>query len=114
MIDEILITWMKPKHWSDRTRFLLNQSLDINGYKVPSGFITDGGSIPWGMRNTFSPVGKGFPAFCAHDKKCVDKEDRKQADKELYRDLKSCGVNRGRAWAMYKAVRAYATLARIK
>lgn len=105
----IKMTWTKPSNSTMLTRFIVEEDVEVNGYKVKSGFITDAGSIPWGMRDQFNPVGKGLPAFIVHDSKCIDTNySRKKADKELYRDLKACGVNRFRAKAMYLGVRAYA------
>ncbi len=106
MNSQINLTWIKPKKWSDLPLYKIEKGLFVNEYYVEIGFITDGGTIPWGLRDIFNPMGKGLPAFIAHDHKCKrDDYDRKQADKELYRDLKDCGVNVRRAWLMYRAVR---------
>ena len=109
MIDSISIIWLRPRSWSELTEYQLVDDFSHRGYLVPAGFITDGASIPYGMRDTFNPMGKPFPAAILHDHKCKRNDySRKQADKELYRDLQSCGVNKRRAWLMYAAVRAYA------
>ena len=85
MIEAIKLTWHAPKKWSGLPLYQLDADIIINGYRIPRGSFTDGGTIPWGFRNTFNPMGKGFPAFIAHDHKLKrDNYDRKQADKELY------------------------------
>lgn len=115
MIEYVRVTWLKPDKWSDLTKWSLIEGIEINGYYTPAFFITDGGSIPFPVRGTFNPTGKGFLAFIAHDHKCKRTDySRKQADKELYIDLQDCGVNKRRAWLMYAAVRAYAITMRIK
>lgn len=112
MIKRISVTWAKPPSSLTLPKMILNESITVNGYVIPKGFATDGASIPIGARNAFYPMAKGFPAAIAHDHKCIYKPySRKQADKEFYRDLLDCGVNRGRAYCMYLAVRMYATLA---
>lgn len=105
----IKMRWTKPNSSTMLTRWIVDEDVTVNGYKVIAGFITDTGSIPWGMRDQFNPVGRGLPAFIVHDAKCIDTNySRKKADKELYRDLQDCGVNKRRAWIMYMGVRAYA------
>ena len=106
---EIAVTWIKPDRWNTLTRFRIDEPLlEINGYKIRHKYITNGANIPWGMRNSFNPVGKPFPACIAHDQRCDDGEPRKESDKLFYRDLKDCGVNKFRARAMYLGVRGYA------
>ena len=63
MKKEIKVTWLAPDSWSELTKFRINEALITNGYATEEGFITDGGTIPWGFRNTFNPTGKGFQAF---------------------------------------------------
>ena len=104
----IKVEWAQPEHWYDLTEWTLLEAFEINGYLLVAGEKSNGGSIPWGLRNAFNSTGKGFPAFFAHDKKCnIKGYPRKQADKELLRDLITCGVNERRAKAMYGAVRFY-------
>lgn len=112
MIKEIDIRWIKgDTRWYQLQRFVLLKGVIINGYAINAGFVTDAGSIPFGFRDSFNPIGRGFPAFLSHDHKCKHLKNRKQADKEFYRDLLDCGVNPVKAQIMYRAVRLYAILA---
>jgi hypothetical protein len=110
----VSVRWHRPGSWKELAKFELLESIEVNGYAVPVGFITDGGSIPFGFRDTFNPLGKGFIAFIAHDKKCQDGYPRKQANREFYRDLKDSGVNVRRAYLMYLGTEAYRIVKRIK
>jgi hypothetical protein len=56
MIDEIRVNWIRPDRWCDLPLFETLEHIEVNGYAVPVGFITDGGSIPFGFRdNTNTP-----------------------------------------------------------
>jgi len=113
-IRAIALIWIKPTSWRDRTKFKLMRDIDVNGYIIPKGFISDGATIPWGMRNSFNPVGIGMPAFIAHDHRCDNKVPRKAANKLFQRDLLDCGVSWIRAKMMYAGVEAYRITARVK
>lgn len=114
MIEHVDVRWLKPKNWSDLPRFKLLSKAKINGYFIERGFITDGGSVPFGLRDSFNPLGKGFPAFIAHDHRAVNKLPRKPANNQFLIDLKDCGVNARRAYVIYLAVEAYRIIKRIK
>jgi hypothetical protein len=114
MIKFVDVRWLKPDSWRDLTKFQLLQDINVNGYIIERGFLSNGGDIPYGFRNHFNPVGKGFPAFIAHDKRSQEKEPRRAANKQFLIDLKDCGVNAGRAYVLYLAVEAYRILRRIK
>jgi hypothetical protein len=115
MIKEIKGTWISPKGSTKLTRFRLGEDIEVNGYGIPTDFITNGGNIPLGFRGIVNPLGEGFPAFISHDHKIDELTmSRKQSNKELRRDLIDCGVNARRAYMMYMGVEAYRTLKRIK
>ncbi len=113
-VKVIALIWIRPESWGDRTKFKLMRKINVNGYVIPKGFVTDGASIPWGMRNTFNPVGIGMVAFIAHDHRCDNRVPRKEANKLFHRDLLDCGVSRIRARMMYMGVEAYRIAARVK
>lgn len=115
MIKEIKGTWISPSGSTKLTRFKLGEGIEVNGYGIPTGYITNGGNIPYGFRGIFNPLGEGLPAFIAHDHKIDELAvPRKQANKELRRDLIDCGVNARRAYTMYMGVEAYRIIKRIK
>ena len=114
MIYKISITWHSPRSSTKLALITLNEDIEVNGYGIQSGFISDGGTVPFGFRNSFSPLGEGLPAFIAHDHRLANNFPRKEANKILYRDLLDCGVNRNRAWVMFIAVELYRKLKRVK
>jgi hypothetical protein len=114
VIDYIDVRWVRPKRWSDLPKFQLLNEVTVNGYVIERGFSSDGGSVPFGIRDTFNPLGKGFIAFIAHDHKAVNKLPRKKANRELLSDLKDSGVNARRAYMIYMGVEAYRIIMRVK
>ena len=112
MINQIKLIWLKPSSWHQLTRFVIDDDLEINGFKIKRGFVVDGASIPFGFRSAFNPMGKVFPAAIVHDYMCKYDFDRKEADDLFYENMLECGVNRGRAYIQYLAVRAYAVVTR--
>lgn len=86
----------------------------VLGEFFPKGYKTDGGSIPAKLCGFMRRFGKGLPAFLIHDKDynppIVDGEKRRaktrlQADRDLYLNLRRCGVGPARARIAYRAVR---------
>ena len=120
MIKEISITWLKPKkrkwyHLHDLPRFRLNESVTLNGYTVPEGYITNGGDIPGPMRGIMNPLSRGFPAYICHDHRCSEKTtSRKEANNFMKRDLKTCEYSPRLSWAATAGVRMYAAVMGIK
>ena len=82
----------------------------FNEYKVPAGFITDGASIPkpfWSIVG--SPfTGKYVGVAILHDylysKECVYDISFEEANEIFYSGMLKLGVNRFKAYLMYKAV----------
>jgi len=78
------------------------------GYTVPSGFITDGASIPkafWSLVG--SPfTGKYVKVAILHDYLYSGAENVsfEEANRIFYNGLREAGVNRLKAFLMYKAV----------
>lgn len=69
MIDEIDVKFIPAEHWWKRAKWqLLTDYTSANGeVNVPTGFITDGASIPMFARSYFSPTGQYFGAAIVHD-----------------------------------------------
>ena len=63
MIVEILL----PTTTFEKTRYKLEQPLELVGIKVPAGFITDGASVPRALWWLFPPTGRYFQAAVVHD-----------------------------------------------
>ena len=115
MIKEIKGTWISPGGSTKLTRFKLGEDIEVNGYGIPTDFITNGGNIPLGFRGIVNPLGDGLPAFISHDHKIDELTmTRKQSNKELRIDLIDCGVNVRRAYILYMGVEGYRIVKRIK
>lgn len=79
---------------------------------IPSGYASDGGSIPRFAALTATRFGKLLPAFLVHDARYDPPHDkrvmtRKEADKELYENCRTCGAWWWNAQKIYWAVRAF-------
>lgn len=113
MIKTIRTDWHFPKK-GELPVFELLEDVDINGYKIKKGFVTDGASVPFGARNSFNPMGRAFPAAIAHDHRCVTNQPRKEANELFHRDLIDCGVSKTKARMMFIGVETYRIFKRIK
>ena len=112
-----------PKAWGDGVgplKFIhpelaeFTEDAEVLGEFFPKGYKTDGGSIPAKLCGFMRRFGKGLPAFLVHDKDYDPPEidgvkqrskTRRQADRDLYLNLRRCGVGPARARIAYRAVR---------
>jgi hypothetical protein len=111
---------LPAKRWWQRCRYRVSEPLEVNGFIVPEGFVSDGASIPqwlslagalavivghqWSvtvsvigllvmMLTPYLPVtGKYLKAAFLHDYLLEGKLDRSAADKEFLNAMKSIGV----------------------
>ncbi|SFP60235.1 DUF1353 domain-containing protein [Hydrogenimonas thermophila] len=89
-------------------KYRLVKPMKIMGYEVPAGFVTDGASIPrifWSVVG--SPfTGKYVEVAVLHDYLYSGAEDVsfKEANRIFYKGMRKAGVNRAKAYLMYKAV----------
>lgn len=74
---------------------------------VPTGFITDGASIPFFLRWAFSATGKYFGAAIVHDWCIAELEDWGKANKEFNNEMKALNVSDFRRRLMVSTVRLY-------
>lgn len=84
----------------------------VNGvpHYVPSGFIFDGASIPWGLRNSFSPTDTRYLGAAAiHDYLyATHYYPQRECDDVFLAALEASGqVGRAKMTAMYWAVRLF-------
>ena len=96
----------KTRHWK------LVQALKYRAFLVPIGFVTDGASIPIGLRWYFPHGGAKFPASVMHDflyktAPCT----QLQADKVFYNMMIENGVGKFRAKLMFQALRLFGRFA---
>lgn len=85
---------------------------------VPKGFCTDFGSVPQLFQGIISPVGNASKAYVLHDFLCVLAHDgrlsRANADRIFKEALKQVQVKPLMVDILYKAVRLYAFVKRLK
>ena len=81
---------------------------------VPTGFNTDGASIPRVFHNIIGPFGRYFPAAVIHDylysRACLSYHrgiNRKMSDQIFLQAMKDCGVGAVTRSAIYAAVRSF-------
>lgn len=85
---------------------------------VPKGFCTDFGSVPQLFQGIISPVGNASKAYVLHDFLCVLSREgrlsRACADRIFKEALKQVNVKPLMREILYKAVRLYAFVKRLK
>ena len=85
---------------------------------VPKGFCTDFGSVPQLFQGIISPVGYASKAYVLHDFLCVLAHDgrlsRANADRIFKEALKQVQVKPLMVDILYRAVRLYAFVKRLK
>ena len=85
---------------------------------VPKGFCTDFGSVPQLFQGIISPVGNASKAYVLHDFLCVlaheGRLSRANADRIFKEALKQVQVKPLMVDILYRAVRLYAFVKRLK
>lgn len=99
---------IKKSVWQTANDHSFNSPLDGALKIIGPGFSFDGATIPalfwFPLRlHPFSP--RIITAALEHDYCYYLKLDRKKSDKLFYRNLRKHGINKVRAWVMYRAVR---------
>ncbi len=88
---------------------------------VPTGFVTDGASVPrvlwallpsWGTYSRAAVVHDLLCRLLSEDRPHAQARDRKTADAIFYEAMVVCGTGMTMRWIMWGAVRAYGMLAR--
>lgn len=123
--------------WYHRSKYRLLEDVHIAGRSIPSGFISDGASVPgfqfiiflwlliWAIGipgynliilagifvvSYFPAIGRYAKATFLHDFILSINPDRAEADRDFRHALKDLGVTRWQRKAMYYAVRSYSLL----
>lgn len=104
---------IKPtgKEIDTRDTYTLKQDvtaiIDIQSVIIPSGFIFDGASVPWGLWNVFPPVDSDYlVAALLHDFLYqTEYFQRAKCDRIFYEALRALNIGRVKAGLMYLAVR---------
>lgn len=109
---------------NDHGEWILIEDYELDGFKIPKGFIFDGASIPrimWSIMN-FTPIGYHMPAALVHDylyrnvgiAQRYDKPyyyTKPDADKEFHRILRELGIRSWQASLCYSAVKIFGFIA---
>ena len=116
MEDDLLPTIsaviLLPESRSDVTRYVLIGDFKYAGFEVPSGFVTDGLTIPRIFWSILPPIHRYFPAAIIHDY-LLTQVSRVEADREFKIVLKKLNISRVRRFLMAAAVRLYSTILKI-
>ena len=112
MQDTIKVEFIPAKKWYRSPLWkLLEEYTSCNGnVTVPTGFITDGASIPkWAQRFIGEPLeGDTLRAVLVHDVYCENKKRSQEDTHKVFREiLKLDGVNFLTRTLMYQAVTKY-------
>lgn len=99
---------VEKKIWKTAKEHYFNSPETGFSVTIAKGFKFDGATIPspfWAMLNLhpFSP--RIITAALEHDFCYFKRYNRKQSDKLFYRNLRKYGINKFRAYLMYRAVR---------
>lgn len=95
-----------PAGDEDRVKYRLLEEIELLGYKVPAGFVSDGATTPRFMWAWIPPVDKYFPAAVVHDYLLETTNiRRKDIDKIFYQCLKALNISFLVRYAMYIGVR---------
>ena len=100
---------MPPQHYADRTRYIFQEDFTYTNstgkkWHFEKGYLSDGHSVPPLLRGIWPNCDKAVIAAIAHDQDCekaFDYQQRKQADKDYYlnmRDFKIPLWSRGLRW----------------
>lgn len=104
----VKVTMLLPADWRDAVRYRVEEcvSIDDPPYAVPSGFITDGASVPHFLWSVFPPVGRYFIAAVIHDHALVNGAGWRLANTLFDRALRAHDITGWRRRTMVAAVRA--------
>lgn len=98
--------YIKPDKWYVRPRFRIVLPIYFRDIKVPSGFITDMGTIPRSLWFVFDPINQYGHAVVIHDY-ALKIMQRPNADRRFREALRAVGVSEWRVMAMYNSVSQY-------
>lgn len=94
-----------PGYFDSDGKFVLSAPLKTRFGIVPTGFKTDGFSIPWWLRWFHHPFGKGLAGAILHDY-LLEQQD-KRANRMFFVVIREKGINIVKAVLMYLVVAIY-------
>lgn len=100
--------WWRSSRWE-----LLKEYESHNGnVEVPIGFISDGATIPFFLRGSFSPTGRYFGAAIIHDYFIDVKNDWEKANTEFEAEMEALNVVAWRRVPMVLGVKLWGSVSR--
>lgn len=93
-----------PKSWKKPVTYKLLEHVEVSGVCVPSGFITDGATVPRLFWCLFPPIGRYFPATTLHDYLLVKGYGWSIANKNFKQSLIDLGCRPWRVKVLMSAV----------
>lgn len=110
--DTIIVKFIPADKWYQRTKWELQEDYtSMNGeINVPTGFVTDGASIPFMFRSIFSPTGRYFGAAIVHDYILVDEWNWPKANDQFKKEMEALGIKKWRMFFILNAVRFWGWL----
>lgn len=110
--DGVITAGRLAYHRAGPDHIILLEPVELFGYcRLPAGYESDGVSAPNWAALTVTRFGKALPAALVHDSRYdpplgVDRSlTRREADDELYRNVRKLGFNLFNAWKIWTAVR---------
>lgn len=121
--DELTITWLPDgQNWKVFTPLIYRSALPgiVQPITVPTGFVSDGASVPRPLWWFLPSWGTYSRAAVVHDFLCTELDagrttivpDRRTADAIFFEAMVDEGTGMTMRWLMWAAVRAYAIIAR--
>lgn len=101
---------MLPDRWWQKPQYQLLETIQCAGHWVPSGFISDGATVPRIFWPVFPPIGRYLKATLVHDYYLTQGFRRYQCDRWFRECLIDLGISPWRVSFMYGAVRFYGVI----
>jgi hypothetical protein len=105
--NKVKVAIIVPSNWLKKPYYELLEPVECAGHLVPSGFISDGATVPRIFWPIFPPVGRYLKATLVHDYYLQQGIDRKTCDQKFKQCLIVLNVEPWRVTAMLCAVRVY-------
>lgn len=107
-MTEIPAVIILPQRYGDPVQYRLTTDLQIGGQRVPSGFVTDGATVPRWFWPLYPPVDRYMPAAILHDWLLIEGRGWRVANDAFRGALRDLNIPGWRAAPMIAAVRVRA------
>jgi len=106
------VSFIQAKKWWQLSRWELIKPLTSLNKEVtvPTGYVTDGASIPFIARAIFSPTGKYFPAAIIHDYLITEEKNWEKANYQFGIELEKLHITKWRKALILAAVKMWSKI----